>query len=42
MIRERFRSSLGWGVRGRKWMTTKGGLIRWISLVSKGRWGGLG
>ena len=35
------RIRLGWEVNG-KWMTTKGGLISWISLVSKGGWGGLG
>ena len=29
-------------IREGKWMTTKGGLTRWISLVSKGGWGGLG
>ena len=25
-----------------KWMTTKEGLISWVSLVSMGGWGGLG
>ena len=41
MLRKVIKIRLGWGLGDGKWMTTKGWLISWISLVSMGGWGGL-
>ena len=38
MFREVIRIRLGWELGDGKWMKTNGGLIRLISLVSKGGW----
>ena len=42
MLREGIRIRLRWGLGDGKWMKTKGWLISWVSLVSKGEWVGLG